>query len=733
LITPLGLVITVSLLLAAPLIWFGFPAPTHDGAIHALWAHHVATAFWDGELYPRWLPELNGGFGTPAFFFYPPLSTLSAVVFWPVAPEHGRAWYALGWGAALGLVLSGVAMYWFLRREFVGERAQSIGDCGSRIADSETGRRWVAAAGALVYVAAPYHFGIDLLDRGANAEFWAFALMPLVLLAFRRLAQRRVELATANRPRSAQSSTAVPAESGEFSAITSSARPRDSGVTLRLTERQDERDEQDGVLAEDPGGTPGLRWGRELLPWRVTALAALSLAALFCTHLLTAITFAPVALLYAWSLGWDAFRRAVVAGMWAILLSAGYLLPMALYGQYTVAPDTPFFMGEYLGRTFFFPTLTLAQPLFRNDAFNRRLLVIFIGLAVVVAASGVSLLSRGSEPRNRGRLALWFGLLWLCMVMMLPVAEPLYSTVPGLKRVQFVWRFLSPATFVACVMVTLLIDTWIKGKLPQSMNLVAADVRRLHPVRNSQLGFRKLIRASSRRLLRFCGSNRRLDQGNPTLPSPHRTGRGYSLRTLDRFLPVLALLGIVVPLVWVTFQTFPHAFCDRYGAWRGLPPLLDLRSRDANGEYLPRGASISVATELFGGETNLAPTSFLIASGHGPIRVASDEAREFLFEVNASQDLKVVWHQSWFPGWRAEDLRGTNQIVVGRHAATGLLELGIPSGEHRIRLRLSALWPERIGIGVSSVTAAFMLASVWWESRARARRSLHQTIEEAVR
>jgi hypothetical protein len=354
-------------------------------------------------------------------------------------------------------------------------------------------------------------------------------------------------------------------------------------------------------------------------------------------------------------------------------------------------------------------------------------------LAVVVAAGGVSLLSRGSEPRNRERQAMWFGLLWLCMVMMLPVAEPLYSVVPGLKRIQFVWRFLGPATFVACVMVTLLIDTWIKDKRPLSMNLVAADVRRLHPVRNGEFGIRKLIRASSRRLLRFWGSNRRLDQGNPTLPSPHRMERGGCVQLLGRLLPVLALLGVVVPLLWVTCQTFPQAFRDPSGTWRKSPPALDLRSRDANGEYMPRGTSISVATALFGGETNLAPTSFLIASGHGEIRLASHGAREFLFEVNASQDLKVVWHQFWFPGWEAEESGGTNRIAVGPRGVSGLLELAIPSGHHRVRLRLSALWPERIGIWISGAAAALILGVVWWEWRSRGRRSFQHIIEEAVR
>ena len=50
--------------------------------------------------------------------------------------------------------------------------------------------RRVALVGALAYMAAPYHM-LDHFMRGAFAEFTAYAVLPLVVLAIGRVADRR--------------------------------------------------------------------------------------------------------------------------------------------------------------------------------------------------------------------------------------------------------------------------------------------------------------------------------------------------------------------------------------------------------------------------------------------------------------------------------------------------------------------------------------------------------------
>jgi hypothetical protein len=381
---PFAIVVFVSLLLAGPLLWFGFPSWNVDGAFHIRWLHHVAGQFWSGELYPRYFPELNNDFGSPSFFFYPPLSTMAGVFLWPMAGP-GREWYALGWSAAFGLVLSGVFMWLFLKRCLEDPRAATVG--------------------ALLYVLAPYHLGVDLLDRGANAEFWAFAFMPLVLLSFHRL-------------------------SGEARTVESASRWSPSAAIHFLHSRA--------------------------FPSKHVMLAALGLAGLFYCHVLTAITFAPIAFAYAWFLGRSTLARAVTAGFWAVLLSAVYLLPAAMYSSYVSGSTNDFFVGKLISTTFFFPDLKWQKPLPVSNPFYQRMFVAFIGQSIVQVVC-VAAFARGMVVEGRRRLMLiWMIALHFCVVMMLPISGPLYAIVPPLQRLQFAWRFLSPATLASSVIIGIL-------------------------------------------------------------------------------------------------------------------------------------------------------------------------------------------------------------------------------------------------------------------------------------
>src|SRR5215472_15010344 len=66
--------IAVGVILTLPTIIYGFPFFGDDSAIHTLWYTSFSHQLWSGELYPRWLVGMNGGLGSPAFFYYPPAS-----------------------------------------------------------------------------------------------------------------------------------------------------------------------------------------------------------------------------------------------------------------------------------------------------------------------------------------------------------------------------------------------------------------------------------------------------------------------------------------------------------------------------------------------------------------------------------------------------------------------------------------------------------------------------------
>lgn len=153
----LFIILILSFWAIKPLFISGF-FPMHDNT-------QVARVFEMGKMlasgvFPvRWVPDLGYGYGYPLFNFYAPL-----------AYYIGGAFIILGFNAllatkimmALGVLLSGIFMY-FLARKFFGELGGVVS--------------------GLFYVYAPYH-AIDIYVRGDVAEFWAYALVPLVFLGF---------------------------------------------------------------------------------------------------------------------------------------------------------------------------------------------------------------------------------------------------------------------------------------------------------------------------------------------------------------------------------------------------------------------------------------------------------------------------------------------------------------------------------------------------------------------
>lgn len=140
--------------LVAPFYW------GHDMDAHQRWQVALAEQLLQGELYPRWLAGLNEGFGSPAFFVYPPWSHAAALLFHPIVGGDAALRVQLSMG--LAVAASGVAMFAWLR-SFTARHA--------------------AIGGALLYMLAPYHVYLDVYRRAAMAETWAFVWPPLVLLA----------------------------------------------------------------------------------------------------------------------------------------------------------------------------------------------------------------------------------------------------------------------------------------------------------------------------------------------------------------------------------------------------------------------------------------------------------------------------------------------------------------------------------------------------------------------
>lgn len=158
------LVVLLSSFSVLPFFNSGF-FPIHDDTQVAR-VYEMGKSLKDGMFPVRWVADLGYGYGYPIFNFYAPLTYYV-----------GGFFNTLGFDAlvstkatmVLGIVLSGVFMY-LLAREFWGELGGIIS--------------------GLFYLYAPYH-AVDIYVRGDVSEFWAYAFIPLIFLAFYKLHEPR--------------------------------------------------------------------------------------------------------------------------------------------------------------------------------------------------------------------------------------------------------------------------------------------------------------------------------------------------------------------------------------------------------------------------------------------------------------------------------------------------------------------------------------------------------------
>lgn len=138
-----------------------------DSPVHVRWQAHFAEQVWRGTPYPRWLPDMNRGFGSPAFFFYPPLVQWLGALFWPVLPGPGQATIRLILAVWLASMAGGTGLWLWLRA--LGSSSHA------------------AVLGGLVFLLMPYRCFVDFYARGALAELAGMCVMPWLLWSATRL------------------------------------------------------------------------------------------------------------------------------------------------------------------------------------------------------------------------------------------------------------------------------------------------------------------------------------------------------------------------------------------------------------------------------------------------------------------------------------------------------------------------------------------------------------------
>ena len=143
-LVPAWIILGAGSLAFVPILINGFPRGA-DVEHHYRWSFFFFNALKAGYLYPRWLTDLNHGYGSPVAVYYPPLTFYVSAFFNLIS---GDTLIALSLSCWLGMVLSGYAMYRF-SRNLLSSRLSLLA--------------------ALFYMLAPYHI-FDLYRGNSISE-----------------------------------------------------------------------------------------------------------------------------------------------------------------------------------------------------------------------------------------------------------------------------------------------------------------------------------------------------------------------------------------------------------------------------------------------------------------------------------------------------------------------------------------------------------------------------------
>ena len=566
-------------MLGLPGIWNGVIFG-HDTLSHLVMSRNFAEQFWQGNVYPRWLWQLNAGFGSPVFHYYGPVPFYIIACLKPLWNSDPEGWRQLGFAASLALILSGFSSYAWLK-SVAGKNA--------------------ALAGALLYMAAPYHLSVDFYQRFAYGELWSFVWMPLLLLFAQQVMQRR------------------------------------SMATF----------------------------------WLVACYALLIM-----THLPTSLLFSPVLLiLVIWSsdrgVKFQSFLRVSAGLLLGVGLSAIYLLP-AMVEQDFVHLDVTnsqhfVFQNSYL---------IFQQSLFDGSKDFSLGMARNFSMAVMVTLVAW-LLSRKLVSGYRHKIIqFWFILALLSFLMMLSPSKPVWQLFPVLEKIQFPWRLGILLTPAMVVVVTIWIDSVGSLRISRKPLFVAMV---------SLIFFIQLVPLFD----------------NPWMPPRHNSA------------PSIAF-----------FKNFFNNYFNTYFSDRNtaLEAQLEASQLDRYNYFLPKWADDDLFQNTQQSVQELKALSSItplvsIQRGTGVIEPISWTSGLAEFMVRSKENVLVVLHQFYYPGWVARVNDKNEQVAITPTSSKGLVSMQVPAGEHVIRLTREPLPEEIMGQDLSAISILFLLTSMAWPRR----------------
>ncbi len=165
---PLVVVCLFGFIAGFSLLHPGLP-PTHDGEYHVIRFYEFDKVLREGDLYPRWAPDLNNGFGVPLFNYVYPLPNYVAYLLHLFGTSFIDAFKL---EMFLATILGGVLFYLW-SKEYWGELGGIVS--------------------SIFYTFSPYHF-VDIYIRGSVGEVWALALFPGFLWSFTKFEKNKEKI-----------------------------------------------------------------------------------------------------------------------------------------------------------------------------------------------------------------------------------------------------------------------------------------------------------------------------------------------------------------------------------------------------------------------------------------------------------------------------------------------------------------------------------------------------------
>lgn len=200
---------------------------------------------------------------------------------------------------------------------------------------------------------------------------------------------------------------------------------------------------------------------------RGLAIFAASFSALILSHAITtylcAVAIGLMALIYLPNFGWRGAARLAGAGVVTLALTAFFIWPQRVESGWTqIGLQTV--QQDY--RNYFLFAKSSDGSAYRQSwaDVNHAASLITLAQTAMALLLGLTLRKILSPQKAPGRLVAvsWFGLALAAfgLIISLPVSEPLWRYLPGLKFVQFPWRF-QPLVALGCgVLAAMVIEMW---------------------------------------------------------------------------------------------------------------------------------------------------------------------------------------------------------------------------------------------------------------------------------